>query len=102
MSSDAMQFEHLDVLRCYAGERVNDVLMSSKIPEWFNVIILSTQLTDIAKAADSFPGVALSLNNNESSNKYLSVIVSVLLIATLWDGNLLCAKYKYTSLKYGL
>ena len=22
MSSDAMQFEHLDILRCYAGERV--------------------------------------------------------------------------------
>ena len=31
MSSDAMRFEHLDILRCYAGERVKPVLGDTKI-----------------------------------------------------------------------
>ena len=65
-------------------------------------MILSTQLSGIAKTADSFSGVVLSLNNSESSNKCLSANVSVILTATLCDGNLFCTKYEYTSLKYGL
>ena len=47
----------------------------------------------IAKTADSFPGVALSLNNNESSNNCHSANVLVLLIAALCGCNL-SAKYK--------
>ena len=68
---------------------------------WYNIMILSTQLSVTAKTANSFLGVVLSLNNNESSSKYLSAKVSVL-IAVLEDGNLFHAKCEYTSLKYGL
>ena len=41
----------------------------------------------MARTADSFPGVVLSLNNNESSNKYLSANIFVLLMAALWEGS---------------
>ena len=67
--------------------------------KWYKVIILSTQLSAIANTADSFPGVVLSLKNNESSNKYTSATDSVLLIVALEDGYLFCAKDKYMSLK---
>ena len=30
--SDAMQFEHLDTLRCYAGKRVNQFNLNMHIP----------------------------------------------------------------------
>ena len=45
------------------------------------------------KTADYFPGVVLSLNNNECSNKYLSANVSVH-TAALCGNNLLCTTYK--------
>ena len=48
----------------------------------------------IAKTSYSFLSVVLSLNNNGFIDKYISADVSVLLIAALCDGNLLCAKYK--------
>ena len=57
-------------------------------------MILSTQLSCITKITDSFSGVVLSLNNNKSSNKYLFTNVSDLLIESLCDGSLCCAKYK--------
>ena len=56
--------------------------------EWYKIIILSTQLSGMAKITDSFLAVVLSLNSNESSNTYLSADVLVLLIAALCDGNL--------------
>ena len=68
--------------------------------EWYKVIILLAQLSCISKAAASFSGVVLSLNSNESSNKYLFANVSVLLIAALCDDNLLHAKYKHTPWKH--
>ena len=74
----------------------NDTWMSSKIPEWYKVMILSTQLSGIAKTADSILGAVLSLNSNESGNKYLSAEVSVLLTTGLEHGNLFCIKCKYT------
>ena len=46
------------------------------------------QFLGIAKITDSIPGTVVSLNNKESSYKYLSNNVSVLLIAALDDGNL--------------
>ena len=52
--------------------------------EWYKVKILFTKLSGIP---DSFLGVVLSLSNNESSNKYLSANILVLLIAALFDGN---------------
>ena len=76
--------------------------MSSKMLEWYKVVILSTQPSGIAKIADSFLGVILSINNNEYSNKYLSVNVLVFLITALEGSNLFYIIYKYTSLKYGL
>ena len=54
-----------------------------KILECYKVIILFKQLPGIAKAVDSAPGAESSLHKNESSNKYLSANVSVLLIAVL-------------------
>ena len=65
-----------------------------KILEWYNVMILSTQCSGIAKTAYSFLDIVVILNNNESSNKYLSANVSVLLLAALEYGILFYAKYK--------
>ena len=45
------------------------------------MINLCTQPLSIAKTADLFPGLVLSLNSNESNNEYLSANVSVLHIA---------------------
>ena len=58
-------------------------MMSSRMPEWYKVMILCPQLSGIAKTADCFPGVLLSLHNSESSSKYLTANFLVLLIAVL-------------------
>ena len=50
----------------------------------------------------SMSWLVFNLNNNESSNIYLSANVSTLCIALLEVGNLFCARYRYKSLKYGL
>ena len=70
-----------------------------RILEWYEVIILSTQLSGIVKPGDSFPGVVFSLNNNESSNKYFSANVSIPLTAALGGSNLLHAKLKNSIFK---
>ena len=44
---------------------------------WYKVVILSAPLSCIAKPADSFQSMVLSLTNKESSNKFLSTEVSV-------------------------
>ena len=72
-----------------------------KMLQWYKWMILSTQLSGIAMTADSFLCVDVSLNNYESSSKYLSANVLVLKSA-LYDDKLYCTKHKYTSLKYGL
>ena len=41
------------------------------------VMILYVTLSGTAKTSDSFPDMLLSQNNNYSSNKYLSVNISV-------------------------
>ena len=46
-------------------------------------------------------GLVFNLNNNESSNIYLSANVSTLCIVLLELGNLFCARYRCKSLKYG-
>ena len=51
--------------------------------EWYKVMILFTKPSGVVKTAVSFLGVVLSLNNNESSNRYFSANVLVLLIVAL-------------------
>ena len=63
---------------------------------------MSAHVSGIANNVVSFSGIVTNLNNNESSNIYLSPSTSMLHIALLELGNLFCAKYKYMSLKYGL
>ena len=70
--------------------------------ERYKVIILYKQFSGITKITDSFWGVVLSLNNKESSNRYLYANVLVFLIAALDNGDLFCTRYKCTSLKYRL
>ena len=62
--------------------------------EWYNVIILSTNIFGIANNTVSFSGVVTNLNNNESSNIYFYANISTLQIAVFVLGNLFWAKYK--------
>ena len=68
--------------------------------ELYRVMILSTHASGTARSAVSFSKVIL--NNSESSRKYYSASVLILLIANLEEGSLFCDRYKYRSLKYEL
>ena len=49
----------------------------------------------------SFYGVFTNLNSNELNSIYLSVNVSIFIIADLMLASLFCTRYIYKSLKYG-
>ena len=55
--------------------------------EWYNVIILSAQVSGIANSIVSFLGVVTSLNNKEFSKIYFSASISTFHIAVLMLGN---------------
>ena len=57
-------------------------------------MILSTHVSEIARAAVSFSGVIL--NNSGSSRMYFYASVSTLLITNLEEGSLFCNRYKYS------
>ena len=48
--------------------------------EWYKLMFLYTQHIGIATTADSFLGVVLHLNSNESINKYLSAMPQFFLL----------------------
>ena len=66
----------------------------------YRVIILSVHISGIARTAVSFSGDIL--NNSESNRTYFSDKVSNFLIMDFELGSLICDKYRYRSLKYGL
>ena len=67
--------------------------------EWYNVIILSAQVSGFANSAVSLLGVVTSLYNKESKKLYFSANVSIFCIADLVLDNLFCVRCKYKSLK---
>ena len=72
----------------------NDTLMSCKDTRVIQSNNSVYTTLSIAKTSDSFPGMVLNLNNNESSNKYLSVNISVIPNVVFCNCNLLHTKYK--------
>ena len=54
-SSDAMQFKHLDVLRCYAGERVKETVQPRV--NIFTYLCICTQICEYI-----YPGSQIKLN----------------------------------------
>ena len=70
--------------------------------EWYNIIIVYTQVSGIAHSAVSFSSVVTSLNNKGCNKIYFSANISTFHNFDLVLDNLFCARFKYKSLKYGL
>ena len=65
--------------------------------KWSQIVPVHTAGT--ANSTVSLSGIVTNLNSNESNERNLSAKVSTLCMALLLFGKLLCAEYKYRSLK---